>query len=758
MRVSLRLKWIGMVLGVSVIGLGITLWSVTQSQQWVNENQRLLDQTAKAAVATKTQSTAAEMDALLRAKAEIPATLAQTLSGLYAEGKKGQLDQVEMLTLADNQIRDAQTAHMADVVSVKYALAKNVLPDVAFFMPWWTVNSGKVEQVTPDFTNYQYNEGHDPAYAWYWGPIEKDGLYWTKPYFDEGGRKVNLVAVSAPIKVDGQAIGTVNVDLDLSVLTQKVGAVKLGKTGYAFMADRDGAIIANPDEKLLLKANVNTVLDGALAAVGKKMLAGQSGIDVVKIQGRSYYAGYAPVTAAGYAVGTLVPVAELRAGSQGANIYATALAALGGATLLILLLTLILSSRLTRPLRLLTAQLERVAAGDLTVEPLQLRTRDEVQMLADRMGQMVVHLRTLIRGVHQSADQVAAASNAIAQAAHGSAQGVGGAAAAVQQLASAAVGQAELADEVQDTMGQLGATIHQIADGSQQTAGQVQRAAALLHEVVSGIEQVAGSAQEVAQEATEAAATARSGADVMTRTVSGMARIRQVVGETAALFGDLDKFSAQIGEITHVISAIAEQTNMLALNAAIEAARAGQHGRGFAVVAEEVRRLAERSATSAQEITGLLENIQTRTVDAVRAMEAGTSEVEAGSSLAAEAGRALGEILHRVEQAAHGVQTISTATERVRTSAGHVVKAFDSVAAVTEESSAATEEMAAGAAEVTRAIDRVSGLARTNAGTASEVAVGVGELNAASEQVAMAAGQLRHVAADLAERMAQFRV
>ena len=141
----------------------------------------------------------------------------------------------------------------------------------------------------------------------------------------------------------------------------------------------------------------------------------------------------------------------------------------------------------------------------------------------------------------------------------------------------------------------------------------------------------------------------------------------------------MEELSSQTSAITDIISNVADQTNLLALNAAMEAARAGEHGRGFAVVAAEVRKLAERSDTSAREIAGLIASVQERIAAAVQSMAEGASEVETGNHLAQEAGQALQSIPLAMEGAASETEKINRAAHRLHTDAQQVLKAFDSV-------------------------------------------------------------------------------
>ena len=173
-----------------------------------------------------------------------------------------------------------------------------------------------------------------------------------------------------------------------------------------------------------------------------------------------------------------------------------------------------------------------------------------------------------------------------------------------------------------------------------------------------------GTKAQQAEKGMQVAATVlQEGDEAMNRTVLGISEIRETVSETAKKVKRLGETSQKISRIVNLISNFAAQTNLLALNAAIEAARAGEEGRGFSIVAEEVRDLAEQSATSTAEIEQLVEEIQTQTNEVVAAMETGTEQVITGTKLVQNAREKLTQISLVSQQVNSRVQEIAIAAD-----------------------------------------------------------------------------------------------
>ncbi|HYG57341.1 MAG TPA: methyl-accepting chemotaxis protein, partial [Symbiobacteriaceae bacterium] len=378
--------------------------------------------------------------------------------------------------------------------------------------------------------------------------------------------------------------------------------------------------------------------------------------------------------------------------------------ALGVGLAVALLAGILLARYISRPILRTAALAKEVAAGNLQVEPLNERAKDEVGDLARSFNRMVLALRSLVTDMSESSLRVTASAEALAatseQALKASEQATG----AITTVAEGATRQAETTAAVTGIVQQLQQAIGQVANGAAQTSQDVQDAVISLNRIAEEVDTLNKNAGQVASASIQNAETARSGAKVVAQTAQGMARIKAAVETSSLRIQQLDQLSRQIGEISAVISGIADQTNLLALNAAIEAARAGEHGKGFAVVAEEVRKLAESSSKSAKEIGALISRIQSGTAEVVQAMAVGTAEVDTGHRFADEAGLALSEILGVAEKTAHEVKNMAQAVQAVQMAAKSVSEAFGSIAAVTEENTAATEQMAASAEEVTDAL------------------------------------------------------
>jgi methyl-accepting chemotaxis protein len=403
----------------------------------------------------------------------------------------------------------------------------------------------------------------------------------------------------------------------------------------------------------------------------------------------------------------------------------------------------------------MSSKAESIANRDLSVS---IAPKGEDDILGNTFVLMVAGLRDTIEKVLHNANSVSEASGQLASTSDQAGQATGQIATTIQQIATGTTQQSESVNHTASSVEEMARAIDGVAKGAQEQAEAAAKAASLTSQLSSTIDQVAGNAQAVVKDSSLAAEAARKGSKTVEQTLSGMRSIKEAVDLSASKVQEMGNRSNQIGDIVTAIEDIASQTNLLALNAAIEAARAGEAGKGFAVVADEVRKLADRSSSATKEIGDLIKGIQSTVAEAVKSMDVGAKQVEAGVASANEAGEALQEILKAADAVNEQAEQAAAAAEEMAASANELVSAVDSVSAVVEENTAATEQMAASSSEVTQSIESIASVSEENSASVEEVSASAEEMTAQVEEVSVAAKKLAHMSEELRQIVSQFKM
>ncbi len=291
-------------------------------------------------------------------------------------------------------------------------------------------------------------------------------------------------------------------------------------------------------------------------------------------------------------------------------------------------------------------------------------------------------------------------------------------------------------EEMKNSTGQVSGTTQDIAAGVSQQAQKMAEITRTMKEMAESVQQVAANSQRAAEGAQVAEKAAQEVGGMSGQVLGKMTEIQMTVDGSAVLIKELESKSHTIGEITGVITNIANQTNMLALNAAIEAARAGEHGRGFAVVADEVRKLAEESREAANRITGLIKEIQDGTKKAVESMDKGTKTVSEGAGTIQNTATAIDRIVKATGNAVTMIEEIAATAEEQSVSIEEISASVEDVSTISEESAAATQEASAAVEEQAASMENLVKAAQELAGLSLDLQSEVARLNHGAASVA----------------------
>ncbi len=348
-----------------------------------------------------------------------------------------------------------------------------------------------------------------------------------------------------------------------------------------------------------------------------------------------------------------------------------------------ILLTIILTNRIVRPISRITKNAEEIADGNLTVQPIKVNTRDEIASLQKAFDVMTVNLREVISHVSESSSQVAASAEEL--------------------MASA--------DETMKGSELISSAIQQVSDGAEKQTNMSNESSRLADESSKGVAQIAEKALLAMNVTVTTNEKTKQGTEFVQQTVSQMNLINESVEDTDRALVILNNRSKEIGNVLKLITEIAEQTNLLALNAAIEAARAGEAGKGFAVVAGEVRKLSEQTRVAVSDISDITNEIEKDTVTTVASITDVKDRVRTGLEITQHTETTFNDILSSVADVKEQVVNISSITNEimmkvtaVTTQANdmsiisiHTSDSSSSVAAASEEQLASMEEVSAAA-------------------------------------------------------------
>lgn len=524
------------------------------------------------------------------------------------------------------------------------------------------------------------------------------------------GKDILMTTIAAPVSVNGETAGMIGFDLSLESLHERVSANSIYDSGFSGLLSNSGIVISHKNSSLIggdffqdaekERKNSQTMKDAVLQ--GKTLL----GIDHSKLLNTEAYRLFTPVQFANtdtpWSSFIAVPVSEVTA--KAASLIKTVIAVSVILLILLAAIILIMSRHITVVLTKAVAHGKLLAAGDFTMEAdsNSLKRRDELGDLARIFAAVTEQMVILIGKVKDSAHQVKTAAQAVDSR----------------------------SNETKIAADEVTAAIDSVAEGAEIQLHSAAESAQAIADIANGIQIVADASASVSEISNTMLTQATEGQRVVGNAVRQMDQIQNETNETRAVVETLETEAAEIQQIVAVITNISAQTNLLALNAAIEAARAGEHGKGFAVVAEEVRKLADETSSSADDIQRLLASIQQDTVHASESMKHNVSGAANG--------------IERMKEVENVFHSIIASVEKVVQEAGGLSAAAEEMSAGSEEAAATSETMAESAKQATEQTHQVAAASQQQL--------------ASMEEIAAASSTLKQLADELNDNLIQFKL
>ena len=518
----------------------------------------------------------------------------------------------------------------------------------------------------------QMAAGYDPRVRdWYKLALDNEGkAVITKAYKSASTGQIMASAAKAVIN-DGKVIGVVSVDIDLNAMANEFKDSKIGDSGYAYISDSDGVILAHPNSKIIGTPEATKL------SIWNDIKSGKNGFIKYNYNGEDKFSSYVTNETSGWKIIAAMSITEV---DNDVNAIRNIMLIVIAAVIVIsIFVSLYLSSGMAKNAKQLSKAFNDAANGDLSAK-VDIKSKDEFGDLGKDFNGMISNIASLMSDVKLSSETVAENSQILST----------------------------MAGETTISITQVSKAIEEIALGATQQAQGSQDAASDISKLAIGIDEISATTKDVEDLSRNALELGNRGLDMVNDLATKSSKTKSSSIEVSDIVMEMSKNTEEINMISDAIVDITDQTNLLALNASIEAARAGEAGKGFAVVAEEIRQLAEQSKNSTEEIRKIIESIKNMSKSAVKAIESSNTIVKEQEVAVVETEKIFNEILESINGLTDGIKRIISSTSVIAAKKNNVIMQIDNISAVSQEIASGSEEVSASAEEINATMEEVS--------------------------------------------------
>jgi methyl-accepting chemotaxis protein len=532
-----------------------------------------------------------------------------------------------------------------------------------------SVYMGTATKAFYEYPKTDIGADYDPtSRPWYTKAIENKGkVVFSDPYKDISTGQF-IVSISKTIEKNGEVAGVVAIDIEFSQLAQSLSQVKVGKNGYALLLDQNGMLLTHPDEKLV---GADTF---AKLPVWSEVKQKGEGFTEYQYEGKDKFAVYTHSPVTGWTVLGTMEKNELSDDTR--SIIVNLIIYLIVIGVVATVLSLIVTRSITVNIKKIKDVMTKASQGDLT-EAINVTSSDEIGALAKDFNIMLDNISNILRSVEGSSQTVLETSGNLTA----------------------------MTEETTASVLEVSRAIGEISHGAVEQASSTQEAAYEMEGLASGLEIITTATNVMDSVSLNTKDLSNKGLDVVKLLMSKSVETKETTQSVAEIVNDMSSSTEEINKISDTISQITDQTNLLALNASIEAARAGEAGRGFAVVADEIRKLAEQSKNSTEEIKTIVEVIQGKSNAAVQAMVKAQSIVSEQDSAVEETNVIFNDIYSAINNLITMVSGVKQQVLNINNQKDEVAGQIESISSVSQEVASSSEEVSASTEEISATMD-----------------------------------------------------
>ncbi|AOR23395.1 methyl-accepting chemotaxis protein [Clostridium taeniosporum] len=552
---------------------------------------------------------------------------------------------------------------------------------------YFGTESGKFINYPEQAMSSDYNHKIRP---WYKSAVDKKGeVIITDVYIDATTGKL-VVTLAKAVENEGNVIGVIGADLSLDGLTESISSTVIGQTGYIYIATKEGNMVIHKNKDYI---NTDIITKQSYWDEAKNK---SEGIVKYTFEGQDKLAVYKDNDITGWKIFSGLNATEITKDTN-------AIIKVMGLIMLIVLVisiavALFISKGILKNLNKLKEGFSKAAKGDLSTD-IEINSKDEFEEIGEYFNYMINNISNLISNVKKSSNIALQTSS---------------------QLAS-------MSEETSASLGEASNAVNEIAQGGTRQAQNALNCVDNMEDLSNRLNNVSNSTMELSNTSDSTKNLSVDGIDMVKTLIEKSMRSKEASIQVGEIVIDVNENMEKINKISETIASITEQTNLLSLNASIEAARAGEAGKGFAIVAEEIRKLADESSKSTEEIKKIIGEIKDKSNIAVNAIEDTKDIVEEQEVAVSKTEKIFNSITNQVMNLIEKIKEIEEDTIDISGRKDAVLTEIEEISSISEETASASEEVSAATQEITGSMAEFTKCADELQNTVEELETEIGK-------------------------------